>query len=251
MVWLATVPACGGRSSVADSAGGASGVAGATGNAGAAGDASCRSAAPCGGDPSGHWDTGAAGAANANGTCVSPVLRAGDACHDLYYFPASSSPAGLIKVTLPSPRMTAVTHADWKLEPDQSYHIELALGGEGALELSPACLTAYGANPTCTELQSQLQQFVAAEPEISQLACSATPDGGCGCTWTFELLSADVGNWRTTGQVLSFDSSITETTAAFDFCAAGDSLTVTWVPGSQFLPSSALGLRTLSLKRAE
>jgi hypothetical protein len=154
-------------------------------------------------------------------------------------------------VTLPLPLRMTVTGADWKMEPDQSYDIELALRGDAALEFTSACLTAHGANPTCAELQSELQQYGAFAPYISQLTCLATSDGGCGCSWTLAPISSDVGNWHTADQVVDFDSTVTETTAAFDVCASSDTLALTWLPNSQFGAASFFGLRTLSLKRAQ
>jgi hypothetical protein len=186
------------------------------GNAGAS--ASCSPLAPCGGDPSGHWDlgtagaAGAAGAANATGTCAIPELSADDGCKGFEYFPASSPTPGITAVSLPLPRMAAISQADLQLNPDQSYLFQLASVGNATLQLTPACLTAHGANPTCGELQSQL---------------------------------------HTAAQVLTLDSSNVQKSSAFDFCASTDALTLSWLPSSQALLSPVFGLRTLSLKRAQ
>ena len=206
IVWLATVPGCGGKSGVTDSAGGATGAAGAAGNAGATANAgatgnagasagtggdtslSCRSLAKCGGDPNGHWLVDpAVPVTSAPGTCAIPVVRPDNGCKGFEYFPASSPTPGITAVALPLPPVVTITGADFQLNSDQSYSIQLTSLGSASLELTPACLTAHGANPTCAELQSPLLQATATAPDISRLACAALPDGGCGCSRSLRI----------------------------------------------------------------
>ncbi len=248
----------GGHSGTSAGTSGMNAVAGASDAAGAGGAAdssACPPLAICGGDPTGHWlaigDGGAA--SQLAGACAEPTFEPLTGCSDLAYLPASAGAPGITEVTLPLPKQVSVTEADVTFTPDQGYSLELRTRGESGLHFSPGCLTAHGANPTCGELQGQLLQFFYTSPDLSELTCLAAADGGCDCSWQFELYLLERGSSRITGDVLSLTRTFPAddlSPTAFDFCAQADTLQLSAHPGSAFIGSDVIGLRTLRLRRS-
>ena len=104
--------------------------------------------------------------------------------------------------------------------------------------------------------------LVMQKPSFKDVNCGAASDGGCDCSYTYQVTLTDTGTWQSLGSVLSqagdpnayqyngqpvaASQQPTEAQLA-SYCRAGDTLTLSGYNGS-FI-SGAPGLRLLSLAR--
>jgi hypothetical protein len=158
--------------------------------------------------------------------------------------------------------------------PDHSYAAIYTFTTQGAgyrnmTHFAPICLTANGGSPTCADLTAGLTKFYGAgsgtpppPATFNDIQCTTASDMGCDCTYYFALQVVDQGNWSTSGDTISQQSStftyngssgvlklaspapIVQTT----FCRpASDPSTLYLTGANGGSISDLLGLRTLSL----
>jgi hypothetical protein len=259
----------------------------------------CSDGAVCGGDPTGTWDVVGSCQYPAAAidqpfspreqvqTPQPPVLTDspvaattnGDWCSRLYYSPTD------VDAMHPNSKVLAVDllHAAPGLVGGQisfnkstgsapaSYQVSLSFAEASSTHFTSRCIQFGGATPTCGELATNLEQFyvttasvnaqgVMLPPAFTNITCNASTDGGCDCTYNYQIALTDVGTWQTLGTVISEASDLgayqyngqpaaasqqpTKTQLA-SFCRAGNTLSLSGYDGS--FVSSAPGLRVLSL----
>jgi hypothetical protein len=196
---------------------------------------------------------------------ATPPKSAGDWCYSLEYLPSAPAdsgftPGGVVTVTLPIPSGGIEPAADlgdagppllFALQPDNTYAVYAKTLASAKINFAPPCLTAFGANPTCRDLQTQTQAYLTAVAQAAfrDFSCVASPAGGCDCSYTYAGEAADQGSWRVSGSVLYFlSASATQQVVATDFCAQGNSLVLSGHNGISLFNDR--GLRTLTLTRA-
>lgn len=153
--------------------------------------------------------------------------------------------------------------------PDMTYLTKLVFQvplGVDSTHFSPRCLVANGAvNPTCPALAAALTTYytpasAAVPATFSNITCANAPDGGCDCTYAFNLQVDDSGTWAldpADSTVLVQDSATLQfngatmnaaastTTLRSSLCTSGGQLELSGVRGGSL--SNVQGLRTLGL----
>jgi hypothetical protein len=161
-------------------------------------------------------------------------------------------PAMITLLPLPSHAPGPVQQVSMLLSPDHQYNVAVQSTGVTTGHFAPSCLQAYGANPSCSDLEAQLTTSQQGQPNFlihdPPFTCVKASDNGCDCTWYWQSTEADQGVWQTSGDILYFFSNqgtnqpIIETT----FCAKpGQQLAVSGRNGSSMF--SVEGLRTMTL----
>ena len=151
---------------------------------------------------------------------------------------------------------------------DRSYVTTLFFEDQNSTHFAPHCLVEDGAvGATCTDLANALKGFYTTaalpgiEPTYSSIMCADAPsDGGCDCSYTFNLEVQDQGTWAidpNDATVLVQDSTVLQwngqsmnaeastTTLRSSFCAQNGTLQLSGVNGGSL--SNVQGLRTLVL----
>ena len=264
-------------------------------------DGTCSDGPICGGNPTGTWDVvgSCQYAADAIDQPFSPreqvqipqppVLTSspvaattnGDWCSRLYYspidVPATSLNSKVLTVDLPhlAPGLAGgqVSFNSATSTTPPSYQVSLSFASSNATHFTPQCIQFGGATPTCGELAINLQQFyvtkagsngqgVMQAPTFTGIACNTASDGGCDCTYDYQIALTDFGTWQAVGNTISEASDLAayqyngQPAAASQqptkaqlasFCQTGDTLTLSGYNGSSL--SSAPGLRVLSLSK--
>ena len=261
----------------------------------------CSDGLICGGDPTGTWDVvgSCQYAADATDQPFSPreqvqipqppVLTSspvaattnGDWCSRLYYAPAdvdgNTPNSKVLTVDLPhlapglSGGQLSFNSATGTTPP--SYKASLNFSSSNSTHFTVQCIQFGGATPTCGELATNLQQFyvtkagvngqgVTQAPTFTGIACNAASDGGCDCTYNYQVALTDFGTWQVIGNAISQASDLAayqyngQPAAASQqptkaqlasFCRAGDTLSLSGYSGSSL--SNAPGLRVLSLAK--
>jgi hypothetical protein len=203
----------------------------------------CPSADACGGDPTGGW----------SGTvCLTtplpPIWSTPDApCENLIYLPAvptGDPPIPITNVALPGGGGT-VQQVSVTFNADRSYGLYISRSASVTAHFAPYCLTAWGANQSCKDLEMSVVQVEDAMPNYQNIACTSAADGGCDCTYTFESATADIGSWSVDGTGLTLASTTPYGPTEAVFCKNGSQLQITTAPGSSL---SGLGPGTLTLR---
>jgi len=143
----------------------------------------------------------------------------------------------------------------------------LAPGERNSTHFAPGCLVANGGKsmadptgkspPTCTELTTALTAY-AMKAGFIDIQCANAADKGCDCSYIYQFVVADTGNWSASGSSLYQTSSLITyngqeaktqaPTQALEasFCAhPGAQLLMTGARGSSL--SGLPGLRSLTL----
>ncbi len=202
----------------------------------------CPSTVGCGGDPTGTW--------SATSVCLtSPqTTPAGQPCEDLIYLAPDAGGQGQSQiglVQLPVGPGAVTMHADVSLRSDGTYTIVIPTTLVNQVHFAPYCLTAWGAHPSCDDLQAQFQQFLGVMPNWQNLACGMPADGGCDCSYAYVSDGADQGTWSVDGTTLTLTSDLAPWgVAQFAFCKTADGLEMTTIPGSTLV---GLGPGTMTL----
>jgi hypothetical protein len=247
------------------------------GNTGAQG--SCPDGASCGGDPSGSWKvtqtcqfspprpiqplTYTEYTAKPQDPLVPPVQplpsTSGDWCSGLFY----PGPGAITNVELwhDTAQLTSGTLTFSK---DKTYQANLTFQARDQVtHFATACLETGGFSASCSGLQTDLTSFyaMAKGQNFKNIRCTeaSTSDGGCDCTYTYEVDLSDQGTWSTSGGLL-FQNSQTYTYNGLavqeyqpqvptisNYCVRGG-MTMTGYQGASL--SGVLGLRTLTLSAA-
>jgi hypothetical protein len=150
----------------------------------------------------------------------------------------------------------------------KSYLTKLFFEDDSATHFAPRCLVANGAvGATCGNLGDALTTFYkmaanpAVAPTFTNISCTdSTADGGCDCTYKFNLEVDDSGTWQVDPNdrtVLVQDSTVLQfngttmnaaaptTTLRSSFCAQNGTLQLSGLRGGSL--SNVQGLRTLEL----
>jgi hypothetical protein len=140
-------------------------------------------------------------------------------------------------------------------------------GANNTTHFAPICLTANGGDPTCADLATGLTKFYAAgngtpQPPatFNNIQCATSPsDGGCDCTYYYELQVVDEGTWSAAGgTIFEENSSFTYNgqvsklgtpaqTVQATYCQQGTRLELSGARGESL--SDLLGLRTMVLTK--
>jgi hypothetical protein len=205
----------------------------------------CPSVAGCGGDPTGTWQ---------GAVCLDAPLPvpAGPPCDNLVFLTSSAAlDAGTLsgqveQLDLPHGSGTTLV-ASVTFNSDQSYTVAIDSSQADTVHFAPYCLTAWGANPSCDDLEQQVNIYDMATVHFLQsFACTTAADGGCDCSYSYFFLQEDVGNWSAKGNGLTLASA----TSSYDgltetvFCKSVAELQIATAPGSSL---AGLGPGTLTL----
>jgi hypothetical protein len=229
----------------------------------------CPSLRSCGGDPTGAWKatswcdkvipstfTNSEQGTTADGVFAAqnqpqsptlakpsgPVTSSGNWCESLIYSPPNpNNPVttqlptngAITSLSLYHPN-ASVTGLTLNFLADHSYQASATTNGPAAVHFDNSCLTAYGANPSCSDLGTQLHQFYFAMPNFQNIVCCSTGSvgddagncpadsrNGCDCTYTYAGTAADEGIWRVVGSTLYLTSTENPTVQLVEasFCA--------------------------------
>jgi hypothetical protein len=132
----------------------------------------------------------------------------------------------------------------------QFFQFTIAVASREQLtHFSPACLQAYGANPTCDDLTAGLlAQGTAVNYQHPQ--CTTASDQGCDCTYTLADTSGDSGNWRIIGNTIyTFNHPSRNPPEAMDYCVNGNTMTLSGKDGSHLIGSA--GVRSMVLTKCD
>jgi hypothetical protein len=252
------------------------------GTAGCAGKGtagSCGDIASCGGNPVGKWTaTGVcqfavpqqpllmAPAPPANTTPQSPNLAAppptpttaGDWCSGLVYLSpqvvaaqqdAGTSTGPVQQINFWSAPLN-FQQATVAFNDDKSYSLTITVSSPETTHFAPACLRAYGANPTCDELTAGL--LTAPNPNYGDLTCSTASDGGCDCSYVLEGTQGNTGTWSIVDNIMyAYNPLSQDPPQAMNFCVSGapglETMTLSGHNGAH-LPG-AVGVRSMALQQ--
>jgi hypothetical protein len=182
----------------------------------------------------------------------------GDWCSDLFY----PGPGQLGDVLLFHDAPVVGPGSTVQFSSNNTYDAELVLQAPGTTSFSLACLQAGGFAPTCTQLQNDLTTFLAAQAgqKVLNIACSSSDDGGCSCSYIFELKVSDQGTWTAAGTTV-YQSSVQyayngsgggeavvfqpQKPVPSDYCVQDGTLQMTGQDGNSL--SGVQGLRSLTL----
>jgi hypothetical protein len=256
----------------------------------------CPVAASCGGDPTGTWAVGGLCQHTPpvpyqplslpqyqkrpqDPTINSPPptpTTSGDWCSGLVYNPPTpmtleGSVASVVPWHDAPPLMSGtLTFAAATGTSGPLYTVSFTFGPKrSSTHFGPACLQANGFTPTCSQLQDELEVFftnaaatvVGSIPAYSAFSCTTSSgDGGCDCSYDYQVVVTDQGSWGTDGSVLTAKSLIIQ--YAYDgaqaasvepvqpmqatFCVNGN-LTMTGYQGTSLF--DVIGLRSLTLTK--
>jgi|HubBroStandDraft_1064217.scaffolds.fasta_scaffold92967_1 hypothetical protein len=193
----------------------------------------CPSTTGCGGDPTGTW--------RSTSVCLDspPPTPPGQPCEDLVYVAPDGGGQGRTQieyVNLPVGPGAVTLGATVSFQADGTYNLAITTTQLNQAHFAPYCLTAWGANPSCDDLQTQLQQSFFAMPTWQNFACSVPADGGCDCSYAYLANPADLGTWNVEGTTLTLRSALAASSfAQFTFCRTAGGLQMTTMPGSTLL----------------
>lgn len=237
---------------------------------------------PCGGNPVGNWNIAAAcrvpvyappvpvtylGQAAEMARQPRPTMTTSDWCSSLFIGPTAVTSFLFPHDTL-SP---AGGHINYLSEDSEqrlgSYQAVINTSGQGAIDLSVACLQRSGASPTCDQVATQLRDFAAVKPTDPGVPCADTLSEpgvcqfyfsyqniacagdaaatGCHCTYDVAFAGALTGRWTKTGTVLTHSDTSKMLPSQADYCVGGGGMTL-WGRAQTSLLNQA-GMRTLEL----
>jgi hypothetical protein len=234
----------------------------------------CPDLPACGGDPSGVWEVQsecqfdvpkppltASPIASAYSTPQTPALSApsdattnsGDWCSGLVYLPPSASSSMALGgiAFYPPPLDFKDGNVTFTASDDpakQLYQFTIAISSTPQLtHFSPACLQAYGANPSCDDLTAGLLAE-GNSVNYQNPVCALAADQGCDCRYTIADTSGDSGNWRIEGNAIYlFNSPSGNPPQVMDYCVQGDTMTLSGKDGSHLIGSA--GVRSMVLTK--
>jgi hypothetical protein len=196
----------------------------------------CPSGDACGGDPIGHWQ------GDMGTVCLDapPSPFPDPPCENLVYLPPSATsdagsphPQGVV-VQLDLPHGDGTPYAsDIVFSPDHRYGLTLSKLEPHRIHFTPACLTAWGANPSCDDLTHGIAEYYVTYGNVGGVACAAAATGGCDCSYEVRDLRFDGGTWIVRGNELTLsggNSRFGPTQLAF--CRSASQLQMTVAPGS-------------------
>jgi hypothetical protein len=232
----------------------------------------CTTYPACGGNPQGAW--------NLNDAClnlevkpyqpttllqeeqqpqdptVSPpqpvAATSGSWCSDLVYQPSDATAPIKSVILWHGPldvRGGTVFH-----NPDFTYTATIIFGRPQETFFSASCLGKYQTSVTqndaamCSSLAAGLMTFLISQPSFQKIVC-LPKEGGCDCTYDYQLIEADNGVWEVDPNdknVLIHHSKASSEPQRTTFCVGqgGSTLTMTGEEGTSIL--NQVGLRSLS-----
>ncbi len=236
----------------------------------------CADLPACGGDPSGTWQiqnecefdvpqqpTSISPVASAYTTPQTPALapppgsptNSGEWCSGLVYLPATSATANQLAgvAFYPAPLEFNQGNVNFTASDDPAQQLfQFTIGVKSAVQtthFTPACLQAYGANPSCDDLTAGLLAQ-GTSVNYQNPSCSTASDGGCDCTYNLADTNGDSGQWRIIGNsIYTFNSPSGHPAQAMDYCVNGNTMTLSGKDGSHLLGSA--GIRTMTLTKCD
>jgi hypothetical protein len=232
----------------------------------------CTGYPACGGNPQGAW--------NLNDACLNlevkpyqpttllqeeqqpqdstvvqpqPVTStSGSWCSDLVYQPSDATAPIKSVILWHGPldvRGGTVFH-----NADMTYTATIIFGAPQETFFSASCLGKYQTAATqndaamCSSVATGLMGFLTSQPSFQQIVCTPK-DGGCNCTYDYQLIEADNGVWEVDPNdkdVLIHHSKASSEPQRTTFCVSpdGSNLTMTGENGTSIL--NQVGLRSLS-----
>lgn len=237
----------------------------------------CTDYPACGGDPSGTWQiqtecqfdvyqpaTAPSPIASAYTVPQTPALAtpapstalsSGEWCSGLVYLPATSADANQLAgvAFYPAPlefHSGFVTFTPSDDPAQQLFQFTIAVKSKPQLtHFAPACLQAYGANPSCDDITAGL---IAQGTSVNyqNASCATASDGGCDCSYNLADTNGDSGQWRLIGNTIyAFNSPSGHPAQAMDYCVNGNTMTLSGKDGSHLLGSA--GIRTMTLTKCD
>ncbi len=243
------------------------GAVGATGCGGSAGaEDGCAELPACGGNPTGTWAVSSfcqyvpplsytvpvpmgvptTPLAQTPPPTAAAAKNTEDDCFGLVYEPVALGATGTIKtVTLPHVQGNVV-NGPVVLSPDGFYSVAVQTLSNNVIHFPQYCLTAYGANPSCADLQAALTTYEGMPNFLVRpvpFVCTDSP-GGCDCSYGYEGTAADQGTWRVAGDILYFFSAqnAMDPTVETTFCVGqgGKSLSISGRNGQSLFNTKGL-----------
>jgi hypothetical protein len=228
----------------------------------------CADIAACGGDPVGVWKIESMCEFNeasqplltvpipsAISSPQTPALAGappsptttGDWCSGLVYLPPTAATNGTIGNVQFFAKPLQFVKGNIAFLADGSYSTNIFGASAELTHFTRGCLNAYGANPTCVDLQEGLN----AQPLVNyvELTCSDGADNGCDCSYKLAETAGAIGTWRVEGSTLYQFGSRGEAPQQSDFCVApdGQSMNFGGKAGTHLLASS--GRRSMALSK--
>ncbi len=178
------------------------------------------------------------------GAAPSPTTS-GDWCSGLIYLPPAAATSGTVGNVQFFAKPLAFVKGNVAFLADSSYTINVFGASPEVTHFSRSCLNAYGANPSCLDLQTGLN----AQPLVNyvELTCAAGAENGCDCTYKLAETSGDIGVWAATGGTLVEYPNSGAKPQAVDFCVQDNNMTLSGRGGAHLSASS--GRRTMSLTK--
>jgi hypothetical protein len=166
-------------------------------------------------------------------TAQAAAKSPGDGCFDLVYEPQPLGATGNIKLVNLPHIQGEVVNGPVVLSQDGFYSVAVQTLSNNTVHFAPTCLTAYGANPSCSDLASALATYNNMPNYLQRnppFACTVGTDAGCDCSYSYEGTAADQGTWRTEGDILYFFSAQNETDPVVEttYCVGGNGSTLSF-----------------------
>ena len=151
-----------------------------------------------------------------------------------------------------------------------AYEAVIDTVGQGAIELSTACLSRMGMSVSCDVVASALTSFAGtkqgdpgiacsdspSEPAVCQfffsyqnITCAASAGGACHCTYGVSFSGTPKGRWSRVGTLLTHNDASRTLPSQADYCAQGQGSLSLWGHDRTSILNQP-GLRTLSLQRS-
>lgn len=226
----------------------------------------CADIAACGGDPVGVWKIDSMCEFNeasqplltvpipsAISSPQTPALAgappspttSGDWCSGLVYLPPAAATNGTIGNVQFFARPLQFVKGNIAFLADGSYSTNIFGASPEKTHFTRSCLNAYGANPTCAELQEGLN----AQPLVNyvELTCADGADSGCDCVYKLAETAGAVGTWRVDGTTMLQFPNRGDAAQQSDFCSDGQTMTMGGKAGTHLLASS--GRRTMTMTK--
>lgn len=228
----------------------------------------CPDTAACGGDLTGVWQIGnvcefgeptppllvvpsppavSVPQTPALATTAPPTATvSGDWCSNLVYYATSAQQDGtkLGGGTFYA-RPRSLVKGTAAFLADHTYNLGTVGEAKETTHFPRSCLTAYGANPTCSELTKALNDATFAN--IVDMSCADASDTGCDCTYVVTESGGSMGTWRADGGTLIIYPISGGAPQPADYCVQGNTLTMGGKNGAHL--NASAGTRTLTMTR--
>jgi hypothetical protein len=185
---------------------------------------------------------------------------AGDWCSQLVYQP-SVNPSMPVRGVVLWHGPPSVAHGYLKQIPDPmdgtrgTFDAQIQFGTAETTYFANACLTRYETSaPSCAKLGTDLEAYLAAEPQFrfdpATPTCTGDSSVGCTCTYEYRVQAGEMGTWQidpADPTKISYAGTLRSEPQAAGFCQQGDSLTISGLNGTILF--NAAGVRSAKFVR--